>query len=600
VRLRKRWLVVASALLKRFEGDPPSVLRRTLSASLARALDALVRAGACDVSDVLLVVARTVEDAKEFETLAEASMDPDLIHVLSRYAKFAHVATPPKLAIVTETPSVPPPPASISSASIAPRPSALSVPPSAMPLPPMPEYMKRLAAFDEMTRELVPEGSGRSEALRTVLVRLFNALSSIVGARSLRNLCVTLGSNEPEVATQLESALVALAQLTAGARGRLDPEREEGIPLVAASRPLTVAVSRVLSGAEEKLADHVVAAALDELLGGVPRLVARLVAQIVWTLVDLPLDRPSIESAPIKIADTLPAWLPARRTIGGFYVLRALSSGAVGSVFVVTRIEDRHDKDAERFALKVPEFSATAARSVSEAEFMKMFRDEASALLTVPSHPNLARFVTFDAGARPKPILVMELVEGMTMDRFIESGAIDTKRAFDLIDDILAGLEAMHGVGVGHLDLKPSNVVLRKQVEGVLVDFGLAGRHIRPGCATGSYGAPEVWGAAPEDAQLTPMAADVYAFGCVAFELLTGKTLFEGDNEMTQIAQHVAHDGFPPGLRERAKSGVFAPVAEILFSTLRRDPRARPAASALRADFKRLAKQIGKAKWPLA
>jgi hypothetical protein len=588
-KLRRRWQVVASTLLQRFERDPPSVLRRTLSASLARALDALVRAGACDVSDVLLVVARIVEDAGEFRTLAEASMDPDLIHVLSRFATFAEVCTPPRLSVVKDADGSP--------ASLG-RPSALSMSPGAA-LEPLPDHVARLAAFDEMARELVPEGSGRSEALRTVLVRVYNALSLIVAARSLRGLC-SIGGTEPEAVTQLESALVALAQLTSGARGRLDATRDQAMPLVTGSRPLTVAVSRVLSGAEPTLRDHVVAASLDELLAGVPRLVARLVAQIVWTLVELPVDRPSIESAPVKLAESLPAWIPARRTIGGFYVVRALSAGAVGSVFVVTRIEDRHDKDAERFALKVPEFSATAARSVSESEFLKMFRDEASALLTVPSHPNLARFVTFDAGARPKPILVMELVEGMTMDRFIESGAVDVKRAFAILDDILAGLEAMHGAGVGHLDLKPGNVVLRKQQQGVLVDFGLAGRHIRPGCATGPYGAPEVWGAAPEGAVLTPMAADIYAFGCVAFEALTGRTLFNGDNEMAQIAQHVAHDGFPPPLRDRASKPGFAAVAELLFSTLRRDPRARPSATALRAELGRVAKQVGNAKWPLA
>src|SRR5262249_20366392 len=159
--------------------------------------------------------------------------------------------------------------------------------------------------------------------------------------------------------------------------------------------------------------------------------------------------------------------------------------------------------------------------SVSEAQFMKMFREEASALIAIPAHANLARFVTFDAGARPKPILVMELVEGTTLERLIESRALDAPRALRALDDVLAGMEAMHGVGVGHLDLKPSNVVLRKDEQAVLVDFGLSGRHIRPGCATGPYGAPEVWGAVPDDWEPLPMASDVYAFGCVAFEVLT-------------------------------------------------------------------------------
>lgn len=583
-RLGKRWLRVARALIDRFEHDPPSVVRRTILAALARAIDALVRVGACDPSDVLLVLARHVESGAEFSTLAEASMDPDLVHVLSRYAAFATACAPPTLKIVADP--------------------GASMPPNALPFSaisaPLAEHFLKLDALEVLSRELAPEGSGRTEALRGVLVKLHSALKAVATAKSLRALS-TSANNEPDVVVALESALGALAQLAIGARGRLDPERAPApAKVLGTSRALSVALSRVLAGAEPQLRDHVVSASLDELAAAVPKTIARLASTVVWGLVELPIDRPSVESAHIKMAETLPAWLPARRTLGGFYVLRALSSGAGGSVFVVTRVEDRHDTGAERFALKVPEFSATAARSVSEAEFMKMFRDEASALMAVPSHQNLARFVTFDAGARPKPILVMELVEGNTLDRVIESGALDAARAFGVLDDVLSGLEAMHGVGVGHLDLKPGNVVLRKGEEAVLVDFGLAGRHIRPGCATGPYGAPEVWGAAPDGYAPQPAAADIYAFGCLAFETLTGSTLFAADSEMAQIALHVAHDGFPPPLRELASRPGLAPVAEVLFSSLRRDPRDRPSAAALRADLRRLVPQLARLDWPLS
>ena len=128
---------------------------------------------------------------------------------------------------------------------------------------------------------------------------------------------------------------------------------------------------------------------------------------------------------------------------------------------------------------------------------MRMFRLEAGALLSVPEHKNVARFVTFDAGARPKPILVMELVEGSRCDQVLAVRGLDMPRALGILDGVLAGLEAMHAVGVGPLDVKPSNVILRPSGEPVLVDFGLAGRHIRPGCGTGCYCAPEVWGVLP-------------------------------------------------------------------------------------------------------
>ena len=162
---------------------------------------------------------------------------------------------------------------------------------------------------------------------------------------------------------------------------------------------------------------------------------------------------------------------------------------------------------------------------------------------------------------------------------------------------MLAGLEAMHAVGVGHLDVKPSNVVLRHGKDAVLVDFGLAGRHIRPGCATGPYGAPEVWGA--EVGQPTPTKADVYAFGCVAFEALTGEVLFQADSELQQIAMHLAHDGFPDKLRKLAAKPNLQPLAELLFATLRRDPQKRPSVSQLRSELRRVSGGLT-ARWPLA
>jgi serine/threonine protein kinase len=300
--------------------------------------------------------------------------------------------------------------------------------------------------------------------------------------------------------------------------------------------------------------------------------------------------------------DELPAWLPARRTLGGFYVERRLGSGGTGSVFVAVRVEDRGTPEVEHFALKVPDYSAAAARTLSEAEFLQMFRSEASALIALPHHPNLARFVTFDSGSRPKPILVMELVEGATFEHVIDARALEMSRALAVLDDVLAGLEAMHAVGVGHLDVKPGNVLLRarggKPGQAVLVDFGLAGRRVRPGCATGAYGAPEVW-VPPEKEEASPLAVDIYAFGCLAYEALTGKVLFSASDEVAQIGIHLAHDGSPEPIRAMSQHHEHASLAELLFSTLRRDPRKRPNVQEVRGTLGRLGKELGKLRWPL-
>jgi serine/threonine protein kinase len=295
--------------------------------------------------------------------------------------------------------------------------------------------------------------------------------------------------------------------------------------------------------------------------------------------------------------------MPPARTLGGFFVVRALGAGAGGSVFVVKRSEERNDVQAPQLALKVPEYDGSAARSLSEDEFLRMFRQEAGALLAVPSHDNLASFVTFDAGAKPKPILVMELVEGPTLERVLSRGDMDCIRALGLVDGVLSGLEAMHSVGVGHLDVKPSNVILREREQlpnqPVLVDFGLAGRHVRPGCATGNYGAPEIWGLVPDGTTLTPMPADVYAVGCVAYEVMTGQTLFSAASEMAMIASHISHDGNPPPVQALAHKKDTAPFAEWLSMCLRQDPRQRATVGTLRNGLKQLRKALANVPWPI-
>jgi serine/threonine protein kinase len=98
----------------------------------------------------------------------------------------------------------------------------------------------------------------------------------------------------------------------------------------------------------------------------------------------------------------------------------------------------------------------------------------------------------------------------------------------------------------------------------------------------------------------TPSKADVYAFGCAAFEALTGKLLFDADSELALIAKHLSHDGFPEPLKALAQRPELLPVAELLFSTLRRDPANRPAVSAIRAELRRLAPGLTRLAWPLA
>jgi serine/threonine protein kinase len=193
----------------------------------------------------------------------------------------------------------------------------------------------------------------------------------------------------------------------------------------------------------------------------------------------------------------------------------------------------------------------------------------------------------------------MELIEGTRCDKLIASRLLTLDRSFALLDGVLAGLAAMHDVEVGHLDVKPSNVILRGSGQPVLVDFGLAGRHLRPGCGTSSYCAPEVWGILPVPGIPTPMEADVYSFGCLAYEVLTGETLFDAPNEVALISAHLTHDGVPPPVKRLSERPATAGIAGVLRHCLRKAPGTRGTADEIRHELAQVGASLAGRSWPV-
>jgi hypothetical protein len=406
---------------------------------------------------------------------------------------------------------------------------------------------------------------------------------------------------------RMEASVYSLCQLTVGARRRLLPRVQRAVPLSGSALGLLAMSVEKAAKEGTTQVEEALTQATATLEQELPAAIAKTIQLVLRRLPALPptplADQLSSFAPPAPKEAPLPPWLTGRRTLGGFYVLQALGAGGVGSVFVVTRVEERHREDAVRFALKVPDYDAEAARTLSEDEFLNLFRQEAGALLALPQHPNIATFVTFDAGARPKPILVMELVEGPTLERALERGDLQMTQALDLLDGIGAGLIGMHRVGIGHLDVKPSNVILRSKSHDaatpVLVDFGLAGRQIRPGCATGPYGAPEIWGLLPDQYDPKPMGADVYAYACVAFETLTGQTLFGGGSELAVINKHLSHDGYPEKLLALRENPKLVTVCDLIANGLRRHPGERINVQEMREGFEELGPSLQKLEWPL-
>ena len=539
--VRQRRLLAQRVLLNRVRHDPESSLRRTLCAATARTCDALVREDIADVSDVVLAAAKQVPHLDDLQTMAEASMVPEIESALRAYAKLQR-------------------------ATRAARQNGHGL-------------VAAADALKAIGNELPVARSARIEAFRQALALLARGLRPVGASCSLVEVAERSAGTPLAI---LERGVANMAQLVRGSRRRLGTLGDEESPTSASAiRAMGLELERALHASISEI-DPVFTIAARAIDRDLPGAFAELPCAVLERLCSMPLDgprrAPSIAPFELDADAPLPAWAPPSRIVGGFYLVRTVGTGAVGSVFVARRVEEREDETAPLFALKVPDYSAAAARTLSEAEFLRLFREEAGALLALPEHPNIARFVTFDAGARPKPILVMELVQGPSLERVLEMGDLSLRRARDLLLGIGAGLDAMHQVGIGHLDLKPSNIIVcnadtvtdaGQPPQPVLVDFGLAGRHLRPGCGTANYGAPEIWGVG-DASQSIP--ADVYAFGCLIFEAYTGKTLFDGDGEASMITQHVTHDGDPEAVRKLLDRPDTQALGALISRCLRRSP----------------------------
>jgi serine/threonine-protein kinase len=225
--------------------------------------------------------------------------------------------------------------------------------------------------------------------------------------------------------------------------------------------------------------------------------------------------------------------------LGPYEVTDQIGVGGMGEVY---RATDTRLKRA--VAIKVLPDSVAA-----DTERLVRFQREAEVLASL-NHPNIATIFGFeDAG--PVRALVMELVEGPTLADRIAQGALPVDEALALAKQIAEALEAAHEQGVIHRDLKPANVKVRADGTVKLLDFGLAKlneRNVPHGVGAANLsmsptltspvmtGAGVILGTAaymsPEQARgrTVDARADIWAFGVVLYEMLSGKRAFDGED----------------------------------------------------------------------
>src|SRR5215468_911984 len=160
------------------------------------------------------------------------------------------------------------------------------------------------------------------------------------------------------------------------------------------------------------------------------------------------------------------------------------------------------------------------------------------------------------AGGERLPFIVMEYVNGRTLKEVLTAeGPLQPRRALEISADICAALEFSHRHGIIHRDIKPGNVMLTRTGQVKVMDFGIA-RALASGASTMTQTSAVIGTAqylSPEQArgEAVDARSDVYATGCVLYELLTGHPPFVGDNPVSVAYQHVREDPVPPSEHNR-------------------------------------------------
>jgi serine/threonine-protein kinase len=275
----------------------------------------------------------------------------------------------------------------------------------------------------------------------------------------------------------------------------------------------------------------------------------------------------------------------AARQLGSYRLTERLGVGGMGEVW-----KAEHRLLARPAAVKLirPEVIDDRSAGARRVVLQRFEREaQATAALTSPHTVNLFDFGITDDGSFYS---VMELLEGMDLKTLVErTGPVPPGRAVRMLLQACDSLADAHARGLVHRDVKPSNLFVCRQ--GLardwikVLDFGLVKttedegedrtQLTREGTAHGTpaFMAPEMAiGRAAIDGR-----ADLYALGCVGYWLLSGGLVFEGETPMAILTRHVSEP--PPRLSERTEIPVPAPLEELLFSCLAKDPAERPASA---------------------
>ena len=233
---------------------------------------------------------------------------------------------------------------------------------------------------------------------------------------------------------------------------------------------------------------------------------------------------------------SLPVKLDVGQTVGDYEILSLLGRGGMGKVFKIRNlISDR----VEALKVLLPDTDSTP-------DVVERFAREIKLVASL-DHPNIAVLRTaLRAGSQM--LMVMEYVEGNSLEQMLESQNPDCGRAVHFMIQVLSALSYAHQRGVVHRDVKPSNILVRADDSVKLTDFGIASRAGDPrltgaGMALGSlyYMSPEQVRAQPVDAR-----SDIYSAGVTLYEVVTQRRPIQGDSFHAIMSAHLDQTPVPP------------------------------------------------------
>ena len=285
------------------------------------------------------------------------------------------------------------------------------------------------------------------------------------------------------------------------------------------------------------------------------------------------LDAPAVEVA-AKIFDQNSGQSMIGRRLGTYDVVSLIGLGGMGEVY-----EARDTKLGRDVAIKV-----LPSAFLHDPERLSRFQREARLLASL-NHPNIATIHGLEQSGGVR-YLVMELVPGKTLAERVAKTGLPVDEALKIATQIAVALEAAHEKGVIHRDLKPANVKVTPEGHVKVLDFGLAKAFANDGGPDLSI-APTLTGMASEEgrilgtpAYMSPEQArgkavdkrtDIWAFGCVLYELLTGKMAFRGETLGDTIAAVLEKEPDWQALPDSTP----AKVLELLRRCIRKDPQRR-------------------------